>query len=80
MPHYHLNLHNAHYDAIDEEGVDLTDIKQARARAVGGIRDFIGHEAMGGTIDFRGRVEIVDDAGTVLETVAFKDAFEIKGL
>ena len=80
MPPYRLNLHNAHYDAIDEEGVELTGIKEARSRAVDGIRDFIGHEAMGGAIDFRGHIDIVDDAGKVLESVAFRDAFNIKGI
>lgn len=80
MPRYHLNLHNAHIDATDEEGVDLADMSEAHVRALAGIRDFIGHEACSGKIDLRGRVDIADDKGTILATVAFKDAFQIDGI
>lgn len=77
MPNYHLHLHNAHVDASDEEGHDLPDLKAARTKALAGIRDFIGHEAMTGKIDLRGQVDIADEAGEILETVHFKDAFTI---
>lgn len=80
MPNYHLHLHNAHIDASDEEGHDLPDLDAARTKALAGIWDFLGHEAMNGKIDFRGQVDIADESGQVLETVHFKDAFTILGL
>jgi hypothetical protein len=80
MPCYFIHLYNAHVHARDEEGHDLADMAAARAMALAGIRDFIGHEAMGGTIDFRGEVKIADVDGRVLETVPFKEAFTILGL
>jgi hypothetical protein len=80
MPNYHLHLHNAHVDASDEEGHDLPDLYAAKAKALDGIREFLGHEAMSGKLDFRGRVDIADEGGRVLETVHFKEAFTIIGL
>ena len=80
MPNYHLHLHNAHVDASDEEGHDLPDLEAAKAKALDGIRDFLGHEAMSGKLDFRGQVDIADEGGRVLETIHFKEAFTIIGL
>ena len=77
MPHYHLNLHNAHVEASDEEGHDLVDLAAARAMAVSGIRDFLGHEVMSGKMDLRGQIDIVDDGGVILLTVRFEEAVEI---
>lgn len=80
MPQYHLHLHNAHIDASDEEGHDLPDLDAARARATAGIREFLGHEARTGKIDFRGQVDITDHKNQLLETVQFKDVLTIIGL
>ena len=80
MPVFHLHLHNAHVDASDEQGHDLPDLDAAKAEALAGIRDFLGHEAKTGTLDFRGQVDIADEAGPILETIASKDAFTFKGL
>ena len=80
MPNFHLHLHNAHVDASDEEGHELDDLAAAEAKAIQGIRGFLGNEALDGKIDFRGQVDIADDAGTVLKTVHFREAFTILGL
>lgn len=77
MAHFYLNLHNAHVDVSDEEGVDLPDLEAARQRAIAGIRDFIGHEAFAGTIDLRGQVDVSDESGTTLASVRFAEAFTI---
>ena len=80
MPIYHLHLINAHIDADDEEGHELPDLDAARATALAGIRDFVAHEALSGTLDFRGRLDIKDEGGAVLESIPFVEAFVIKGL
>jgi hypothetical protein len=80
MPHYHLNLHNSHVDAPDEEGADFADVSAAREHAVTGIREFLSHEAKGGMVDLRGRIDIADDHGAILLTVPFREAMTIKGL
>ena len=80
MSRFHLHLHNAHVEASDEEGLDLPDLETARARAIAGIRDFIGHEAMKGELDFRGQVDITDETDAILATIRFVEAFTIRGL
>lgn len=80
MPNYHLHLINTHVDADDTQGHDLPDLDAAHRLALAGIRDFLGHEAMNGLLDFRGHVQIEDDDGTVLRSIPFVDAFTIKGL
>ena len=77
MPRFHLHLHNAHVEASDEEGHDLVDLAAARAMAVSGIRDFLGHEVMSGKMDLRGQIDIVDEGGVILLTVRFEEAVEI---
>ena len=77
MPHYHLHLHNAHVDALDDEGIDLIDLDAAKAKAINGIRGFLGHEIADGRIDLRGRIEIADDAGHILMKVRFDEAVTI---
>jgi heme-degrading monooxygenase HmoA len=77
MPHFHLHLHNVHLDASDEEGMELADLAAARAKALEGIRGFLGHEVMTGKMDLRGQVDIADDAGVILLTVRFDEAVVI---
>lgn len=80
MPRFHLNLHNVHVDAPDDEGHDLPDLDAARRQAIEGIRDFIGHEARTGKIDFRGEMTITDEANNTVATIPFADAFTIHGI
>jgi hypothetical protein len=79
MPHFHLNLHNTHVDAPDEQGADFTDVADAREHAVTGIRDFLSHEAKAGVLDLRGRIDIADDRGAIVLSVPFAEALTIKG-
>ena len=80
MPIFHLHLQNSHIEADDVEGHDLPDLEAAHLIAIAGIRDFLAHEAMNGVLDFRGKIDIEDGNGAVLQSVAFVDAFTIKGL
>jgi hypothetical protein len=80
MPFYHLHLSNASIEATDQEGIEVNDLAEARRRAVEGIRAFLGHELMKGTLDLRGRIDIANDTGSVVATVPFADAIVIKGL
>jgi hypothetical protein len=80
MPIFHLHLQNKHIEADDVEGHDLPDLAAAHVMALEGIRDFLGHEAMNGLLDFRGHIDIEDDSGAILQTINFAEAFTIKGL
>jgi hypothetical protein len=77
---YFLHIHNSHGDAEDDEGLDAGSLAEAQERAVNGIRLLLGAEAANGEINFRGRIDISDEAGKVLLSVPFKDAVSVKGL
>lgn len=78
MPHYYLHISNGIGTALDEEGVDLPGVPDARARAIDGIRSIIAEEAREGRIDLHGRIEIANAEGETLLEVPFCDAFELR--
>ncbi len=77
MPRFHLNLYNRAGASRDEEGLELPDLDSARAAAIDGIRSLASEEVRRGRLDLAGRVEILDEAGTLLATIAFAEAVEI---
>ena len=77
MNRFFLNVINRVGSARDEEGVALESLAEAVARAKEGICSIIADEAKAGKIDLDGRVEIVDEGGTILAVVPFPEAFEI---
>lgn len=80
MPRYFLHIHNSHGQAEDDEGLDADSLSEAREKAVAGIRSLLAAEAANGEINFRGRIEIGDEAGKILLAIPFAEAITIKGL
>ncbi|HMC91634.1 MAG TPA: hypothetical protein VKI45_04150 [Allosphingosinicella sp.] len=78
MPLYFLHVFNRTGWSRDDEGQDLPDLAAARGAAVDGIRSILSDEVVHGAIDFEGRVDIVDEAGNLLESVSFADAVELR--
>ncbi len=78
MPRFHLHIYNSGGTSCDEEGLELPDLDSARAYAIDGIRSLASEEVRAGRLDLAGRVEIADEAGTVLEVVGFPEAVEIR--
>ncbi len=78
MPRFHLHIHDGAGLSPDEESLDLENLAAARAHAVRGIRSLAGEEVRTGHLSLEGRVEITDDAGTLLDTVRFVDAVEVR--
>lgn len=78
MPLYFLHIHNSTGFAEDEEGQELADLDQARAKAVEGIRSMLASEVLKGSIDLCGRIEIADDAGNPLAVVPFREAVAVQ--
>lgn len=79
MPHYRLNLYNAHGDLPDPEGADYATLDAARQAAIEGIRSLLGAEVMEGEMNLKGHLDIVADDGEVLESIPFVDALKIFG-
>jgi hypothetical protein len=78
MPRYRLNIHNGRGDTPDDEGGEYADVAAARREAIAGIRSLVSEEALTGMIDLCGRIEIVADDGSVVDTVLFADAIDLR--
>ena len=78
MPLYFLHIHNSTGFVEDEEGQELADPDQARAKAVEGIRSMLASEVLKGSIDLCGRIEIADDGGSAVAVVPFSDAVAVQ--
>jgi hypothetical protein len=78
MPRFRFNIHDAHFEAPDEEGQELPGLAQARAVAIAGIRSILGGELESGVIDLRGHIDVADESGRVMMRVDFAEAVEIR--
>ena len=78
MPLYRFNIHNGNGLTEDEEGRELPDAEDARAEAVAGIRSILAEDVLDGRLDLRGRIEVLDEQGRPLFSVAFADALRIE--
>jgi len=78
MPRFFFHMYNGHGDTPDEVGSDLEDQAAARRLAIDSVRSMISEDARRGTIDLKGRIDVMDGAGNVLVTVEFAEAFEVR--
>jgi hypothetical protein len=77
MPRYYFHIFNSTSTVEDEEGLELPDLQAARAQAITGIRSVLSTEILTGVFDLRGRIDIADAEGKVVETVRYKEALEM---
>ncbi len=80
MPHLRLNIYNQQGETLDPEGTDFADLDAARQAGIEGIRSFLSAEVLEGELNLHGHLEIVDDLGTVVATIAFAEAVRILGI
>ena len=78
MERYHFNVRNGTGYTEDEEGQELSDPDKARAIAVEGARSLLSAEALTGDLDLRGRIEVTDESGTVVNIVDFGDVLSVR--
>lgn len=79
MPRFYFHLHNDE-DASDEGGRELPDLEAARGYAVSMARFEVAEAAKrDGQIFLSHRIDIADEDGTVLGTVHFRDAVQVRG-
>ena len=74
MTRFHLHIRDGDEFIEDPDGSDLPDLDAARAEAVQGAREILAQKVKAGEVVDGQRIEITDDAGTLLATVPFKDA------
>jgi hypothetical protein len=77
MPRFYFHLQNQ-VDARDEEGREVADLEEATAAARSDILSILSDDVSRGRIDLRGRIDIADETGTILRTVAFADAVQLR--
>ena len=61
----------------DEEGRELPDAEHARNYAIKGARSLLGAEILTGQLDLRGRIEVTDESGSVIDVVPFEGVLDI---
>ncbi|MBR0707976.1 DUF6894 family protein [Bradyrhizobium liaoningense] len=69
MPRYYFDLHDGHGVAEDEEGMELSSMRQVQEEAARSLADMI-REASSDTLDSKSRrwaVEVRDENGSVFE-------------
>ncbi|HEX8484472.1 DUF6894 family protein [Sphingomonas sp.] len=77
MARYFLNI----YDdliVLDEEGVELPNLEAARLQALHGARDLMVEQVRHGYIVLSHWIDVVDESGTVVLRLPFRDAIDIK--
>jgi hypothetical protein len=77
MPLYFFHLRDGIDTLIDAEGIDLEDVKAARASALFQARDIISHEVLRGNINLAQRIDVFDEADRLVCSLKFDDAVEI---
>ncbi|HEV2867606.1 MAG TPA: Crp/Fnr family transcriptional regulator [Allosphingosinicella sp.] len=78
MPRFFFHIRNGNGFTEDEEGQELQDERQAEKVAVRSARSLLSAEATEGEIDLRGAIEVADEGGGEVMTVAFRDVLGFK--
>ena len=78
MPRFYLTVCND-VRAPDDEGEEQPDLEAAKESAVQGARELIAAEILAGRpFSRRHCIEITDGDGTLLHTVQFADALQLR--
>ena len=76
MPHFYLNLRND-VELMDPEGLEAESVEAARNAAIRGARDIMAEDMRCGEMRLSEQIDVVDESGRVVTTVAFRDAVTI---
>ena len=78
MPRFYLHLCDGNGFIEDQEGVELPDEAAARRAAIDGARDVMMGELRNGELDLSSFIEVEDERKTLLFTLTFAEAVQIK--
>ncbi|TGX52177.1 hypothetical protein E5A73_15330 [Sphingomonas gei] len=79
MTHYYLNIINGTGFVGDHEGEEFPDLAAARRKATESVRSILSDELKSaGLIDLKGRIEIADQQGSIVLTLPFREAVELR--
>lgn len=77
MSRFYFHIRNGNGFTRDEEGRELADRESAHHAAVKGARSLLSDEVVSGSMDLRGQIEVVDQAGAPVTIVKFGDVVDI---
>ena len=78
MSRYFFHVHDD-VEASDQEGLELPSAEAAKWEALRGARDIASAQVLEGRLNLSHRVDVIDEGGTVVATVTFRDAIAVKG-
>jgi hypothetical protein len=73
---YFMHLRDSTDELLDPDGLLLPDDAVAGA-ALTAARDCMAHDLRSGRLDLRYRIEVEDEAGEIVHTLHFAEAFEM---
>jgi hypothetical protein len=79
MPHYYFHVRDAINELLDPEGLELRHLEAVKRHTLDAARDTLSHEMKTGHLDLRYRIDAEDEAGAIVYSLDFKDAFSIIG-
>ena len=71
MPAYFFHVTDAAGSSVDEEGLELRDLAAARRCALDSAGDLVAEAVKSGERDYEGRIDVADDRGATVLTIAF---------
>ena len=76
MPRYFLHLRDGSDEMLDPEGSEMPEHAIAGA-ALAAARDCLAADVKKGRLDLRYRIDVEDNEGRLVHSLAFADAIEI---
>lgn len=77
MARYYFHLRDGHDQIIDPEGREVSEIAQIAGLALQDARSIIGHDAMRGEIRLGQTIDVLDEGGSLVHRLSFRDAITI---
>ena len=77
MPQYYFHLRDHTERLLDPEGRTIDDPKDIPLVALREVRGVISQDALTGKIDLSQRLEVEDENGKIVHSLAFEDAIKI---
>lgn len=78
MTVYYFHLRDGQGRLLDPLGRTIDDSKELGAIALREVRALIAEDVLKGNLDLNQRLEIEDDAGTIVHRLRFADAVDVK--
>ena len=75
----YFNLIEGSRTFVDDEGLKVSDITDARRRAIFAARAIIAAQVEEGFLDTASQIDIADIDGDIVMTIPFSEAFTTKG-